>query len=75
MSMLDLDGPDLFMIEEINVEHNTMTLSNYIFNKKRMYEATSEEIEYYQNLLWEAWERCVFLFVLFDDKKGVILQN
>lgn len=70
--MVNMDV-DLFAIVKIDGE--TIYLENWFFNKKRVYKASSKEIEYYQYILQEAIEHNIFLFVEFDEKMGVILQH
>lgn len=64
---------DLFMIEEIDAEHNTLVLANYIFDKKRKVIVSDEQIKYYAEAFDEALLKNIFLFVEFDEKRGVII--
>jgi hypothetical protein len=63
---------DLFAI--VNIKRKRIYLENWIFDKKRVYMACSEEVEYYKKIFLEALERNVVLFVEYDDERGVILQ-
>lgn len=64
---------NLFMIEEIDAENNTLVLANYVFDKKVKVVVTDEKIEFYANAFDEAIERNIFLFVEYDEKRGVII--
>ncbi len=65
---------DLFMIENVDRDQRKIFLGNYIFDKKRVYQGTEEEIEYFADIFYEALERNIFLSVAFDDEKGIIMQ-
>lgn len=64
---------NLFMIEEIDAENNTLVLANYVFDKKVKVVVTDEKIEFYANAFDEAIERNIFLFVEYDEERGVII--
>lgn len=64
---------DLFMIEEIDAENNELVLANYVFNKRKRLTVTDEQIEYYAEAFDEALVKNIFLFVEFDEKRGVIV--
>lgn len=66
---------DLFMIEDIDVKKNRIFLGNYVFDKKRVYMGSSEEIAFYYKAFHEALDRNIFLFVEYDDDRGIILQQ
>lgn len=64
---------ELFLIEEIDAENNILILSNYIFDKRNKVSVTDEQIEYYAKVFDEALVKNLFLFVEFDEERGVIV--
>ena len=64
---------DLFMIEEIDAENNELVIANYIFNKRNRVTVTDEQIQYYAEAFDEALVKNIYLFVEFDEKRGVIV--
>ncbi|MFI8496623.1 DUF5511 family protein [Peribacillus butanolivorans] len=64
---------DLFMIEEIDAENNVLVLANYIFNKRNKVVVTDDQIKYYAEVFDEAVINNLFLFVEYDEKRGVIV--
>ncbi|MFB7304605.1 DUF5511 family protein [Heyndrickxia sporothermodurans] len=64
---------DLFMIEEIDAENNVLILADYIFNKKSEVTVSEEQIKYYSEIFDQALLNNLFLFVEFDEKRGVIV--
>lgn len=64
---------DLFMIEEIDADNNELVLANYIFNKRNRVSVSDEQIEYYAEAFDEALLKNIFLFVEYDEKRGVIV--
>ncbi|KIO66595.1 hypothetical protein B4065_2282 [Caldibacillus thermoamylovorans] len=69
----DGSAVDLFMIEEIDAEKNLLVLANYIFDKKINYPVSDEDIEFYADAFDVALSKNMFLFVEFDEKRGVII--
>ncbi|MGG4263757.1 DUF5511 family protein [Peribacillus simplex] len=64
---------DLFMIEEIDAENNVLVLANYIFNKRNKVVVSDDQIKYYAEVFDEAVIKNLFLFVEYDEKRGVIV--
>jgi len=64
---------ELFMIEEINAESNTLILTNYVFNKRKEVSVSDERIAFYANQFDQAEENNLFLFVEFDERRGIVV--
>ncbi|RBP59327.1 hypothetical protein DES36_11952 [Alkalibaculum bacchi] len=64
---------NLFMIEEIDAENNVLCIANYILDKKAKVSVTDEQIEFYAITFDETIKRNMFLFVEYDEKRGVII--
>lgn len=64
----------LFMIENVDRDQQKIFLADYVFNKKRIYQGTPEEIAYFDSIFSEALERNIFLSVEFDETRGIIVQ-
>jgi len=64
---------DLYMIEEINAEANELTLANYIFDKTVTLRVSDDEIRFYSKAFDDALSHNMFLFVEYDEKRGVII--
>lgn len=69
----DYSVGDLFMIEEIDAENNILVLANYIFDKRIKVSVSDEQIKYYAKSFDEALSKNIFLFVEYDEKRGVII--
>ena len=69
----DYSVGELFMIEEIDAESNTLILINYVFKKKKEVTVSDERIAFYANQFDQAVENNLFLFVEFDERRGVIV--
>ncbi len=66
---------DLFMIEEIDAENNELVLANYVFNKRNRVSVSDEQIKSYAEAFDEALIKNIFLFVEFDEKRGIIIAE
>lgn len=71
----DESAVDLFMIEEIDAEKNLLVLANYIYDKKINYPVSDEEMEIYTDTFDVAISKNIFLFVEYDEKKGIIIRD
>ncbi|MEY8742835.1 DUF5511 family protein [Bacillales bacterium AN1005] len=69
----DYSVGELFMIEEIVAESNTLILANYVFNKRKEVSVSDERIAFYADQFDKAIENNLFLFVEFDERRGVIV--
>ena len=65
---------ELYFIENVDVRKKRIYLSNFIYDKKRVYMGTLEEAKYYKKTFLQALDRNIFLVVEFDNEKGIILQ-
>lgn len=65
---------DLFMIEQIDAENNVIILANYVFNKRSVVNVSDEQIKFYARTFDEVVLKSnLYLFVEFDEKRGVIV--
>ncbi|MFP7474445.1 DUF5511 family protein [Niallia taxi] len=69
----DYSVGELFMIEEIDAESNKLILANYVFNKRKEVSVSDERIAFYANQFDKAVENNLFLFVEYDESRGVIV--
>ncbi|WP_437834532.1 DUF5511 family protein (plasmid) [Niallia taxi] len=69
----DYSVGELFMIEEIDAESNKLILANYVFNKRTEVSVSDERIAFYANQFDKAVENNLFLFVEYDERRGVIV--
>lgn len=69
----DYSVGELFMIEEIDAESNKLILANYVFNKRKEVSVSDERIAFYVNQFDKAVENNLFLFVEYDESRGVIV--
>lgn len=71
--MLETSATNLFMIEQIIAEDNVLVLADYVYDKKVHHVVTDEDIEKYAIAFDNAVDENMFLFVEFDEKRGVII--
>lgn len=64
---------ELFLIEEIDAEENTLILHNLFLSKKFNVVVTDEEIEKYAEAFDAALDNNWYLFVEYDEERGVII--
>ncbi|TRZ39348.1 hypothetical protein CEQ21_07240 (plasmid) [Niallia circulans] len=69
----DYSVGELFMIEEIDAESNKLILANYVFNKRKEVSVSDERIAFYAQQFDQAVENNLFLFVEYDERRGVIV--
>jgi len=69
----DYSVGELFMIEEIDEESNKLILANYVFNKRKEVSVSDERIAFYANQFDKAVKNNLFLFVEYDERRGVIV--
>jgi len=69
----DYSVGELFMIEEIDAESNKLILANYVFNKRKEVSVSDERIAFYANQFDKAVKNNLFLFVEYDERRGVIV--
>lgn len=65
----------LFMIYDVNSSENKITLINFIFNRKQEYFGSYDEVFFYEKVFHQALDMNIFLFVEFDESKGIILRD
>lgn len=71
--LIESSATNLFMIEQIIAEENVLVLADYVYDKKVHHVVTDEDIEKYANAFDSALNENMFLFVEFDEKRGVII--